>query len=491
MLHLQQYYANMLLLKMQVHNTEDFINVKKIISIAIIMGFASMNIAPLAVFADEQNITMPKQFKSMVKKNKKTGDGYKYAYINYDWWNDNFNDEILSGYIDKALKNNYDLKVATLTVDEYYQNTRLQFANELPSATVGFMPGISKAPGMTKTSGTFAVPGIVSYEVDLFLKNRDKTKSTKKLWEGAKLDERAAYISIASAVGSTYLNIVKMDKLIDLQKEIVSSRKDIYDLMTLRNQEGITSTADVVRAQKAYVSGNSDLIDLQRDRAKLLHQLCVLIGESPENASTIQRISYDNLDFTAPVPSEISSEVIMNRPDYLKAEIMVEKAGIDVRVARKEFLPTINLGGLAFFNSSNFGSIFSTKEALLALGGGALLPLFTGGKKFANLRLSKDKYEKTLNSYYQTNLTAIQEVNDSLVTLKLDNEKLKKNELQKSLEEKDFGYTERRYEQGIISKLDLIQQKENLLTINKLVAQNKVDCMIDHIGLYKAVGSKI
>ena len=73
----------------------------------------------------------------------------------------------------------------------------------------------------------------------------------------------------------------------------------------------------------------------------------------------------------------------------------------------------------------------------------------------------------------------------------MDREKMSETEKQAKLERADFGYNEHRYNEGTISKLDLIQFKENLLTMDKLVAQNKIDCLVDYIGLYKAVGSKL
>ena len=464
---------------------------KKAIAATLIAGFMTMNIAPvLAVEEAQKSTAAPKQFKSMVKKNKKTNDEYKYAYVNMDWWK-NFNDENLNNYIIKAIQNNYDLKMATLAVEEYYQQTRAQFANELPTVSAGFAPNLIKMPGATNTTGAFAVPAFAQYEIDLFLKNRDKTKSVKKLWEGSQLDERSAYIAVASAVGTTYLNIVMLDKIINLQDEIVKDRKEIYDLMVLSHGEGLASTADTVRANKAYVSGTSDLIELHKQREQMLHQLCVLIGESPENASSLARTSLDDLDFTGVIPSQIASEVIVQRPDYMKAEKMVEKAGIDVRVAKKEFLPSISLTGLALFNAHDLGSIFTTKGMLALLGGSIMYPFFTGGSRFANLRLKKAEYERILQNYYKTNLTAIQEVNDSLVSIKMDREKMTETEKQAKLEKADYGYNEHKYNQGTISKLDLIQYRENLLSIDKLVAQNKVDCLVDYIGLYKAVGSKL
>lgn len=70
---------------------------------------------------------------------------------------------------------------------------------------------------------------------------------------------------------------------------------------------------------------------------------------------------------------------------------MVEKAGIDVRVAKKEFLPSFNIGAVAMFLSNDLGSLWTTKNALAAIGGGLGLPLFTGGRRIANLKLKKER----------------------------------------------------------------------------------------------------
>lgn len=441
---------------------------------------------------DNANNNTPKQFKSMIKKNKnkKSSDEYKYAYVNMDFWSQ-FNDDILNSYIEKAVRNNYDLKVATLTVEEYYQNTRAQFANELPKLTAGYSPNYMKMPGSSEGDWVFATPAVAQYEVDIFLKNRDKTKSVKKLYEASKFDERAAYISVASAVGTTYLNIVRLDKIIDVQSEIVDARQEIYDLMLQCNREGIASTADTVKANKSLVAGQTDLIEYQKQRDFLLHQLAVLIGESPANISELARTSFDNIAYTGNIPTEISSDIIVQRPDYLRAEKMVEKAGIDVRVARKEFLPSINLTGLALFNASSIGSSWSTKSMLAGIGAAGMLPLFTGGSLTANLRIKKTQYEKILQNYYKTNLTAIQEVNDALVSVKKDTEKMEQTKKQAELEKADYMFNRDKFNEGVISKLDLIQFKENLLSIDKLVAQQQIECMVDYIGLYKAAGSKL
>ena len=463
---------------------------KKNIIALVLASFILTEISPVFAIGDK-TVKEPKKISiSKSHKQRAKSDIFKYEYINYKWWN-NFNDSILTGYIDRDIKNNYDLKNATIAVDEYYQAVKMQFASELPTANIGFSPAYVKNPGFSNADWSFATPAFANYELDLFLKNHDKTKASKKEYEASLQDERAAYIAIASAVGTTYFNIVKLDKMIELQEQIVADRKLIYDLMLVRNKEGLTSTADTVKANKAYIAGDTDLTEYKKQRSKLLNQLCVLIGENPNNSEQIARINYDELNYSGQIPLEISSEIISQRPDYIKAEKMVEKAGIDVRVAKKEFLPTFNIVGIAAFMSSEIGNMLSTKGALAALAAGANLPIFTGGRKIANLRLKKDEYERVLNNYYKTNLTAIQEVNDALVTIKLDEQKYADITKQAKLERQDFGYSQNKYDQGVISKLDLTQVKENVLFTDKAVVNDKINCLVNYIGLYKAVGSQL
>lgn len=465
-------------MKMQTEFKESKMNYKKIIAMSLTISLLGINLTPLAAHARKNKV-----IKTQITE-------YKFDYINLDWWK-NYDDEILTGYIVKAINENQDLKIATLKVEEANQKMKLQLSKELPVAYGGFSPSLMKMPGVTSSEGSIAFPLLVSYEADIFLKNRDKTKAVKKLYEASKLDEQSTYISIASQVGATYFNIVKLDKLIEIQKEITGSRKQIFELMKKRNSLGITSTADMVRAEKSYILAQNDLIDLEKTRTILLNHLAVLTGDSPNNIEELKRIPYDELVYKKSIPQEISSEVITKRPDYLKAEKLVEKAGIDVRVAKKEFLPSINIFGLAFFNSSSLSSSLNWTKALTAMGGSALLPLFTGGARIANLKLSKNKYEQVLQNYYKTNLVAIQEVNDSLSSLKLDDEKLKNNIKTLDMEKADFKYSQLKYNQGVMSKLDLLQRKENLLVMEKLISTNKTACYIDYIGLYKAVGGRL
>lgn len=469
---------------------------KKLLSLAILLSvlgstfaYAAEDKTVLKAGAEEniqKNIYKDiKKHKSEKVKPKKN----KYEYINLAWWGQ-FNDEYLNDYIIRAVENNKDLKMATLTIEEYYQNVKMQRAAEMPNISAGFLPAYGKDPMTMKEHGSFGIPIIASYEVDLFGKNHNKTTGVRKLYEASILDEQAAYISIASAVGSVYVSIVKLDALIDMQEEIVALRKEIFEIMDIANKEGIVSTSDLVKANKSYVLGTSDLVELKKERTKLLNQLAVLVGDSPNNIEEYKRADYKTLAFSGNIPEEVSSEIIMNRPDYKKAEKMLEKAGIDVRVARKEMLPRINLGGMMFFNSKYIENLFTTRNMLWGVGGGLIQPIFQGFSLTANLKAKKIAYERSLRNYEKVNLTSMQEVNDSLVSVNMDREKLAKQKEIQTLEQEDFLLTQEKYKEGVIAKLDLAQQQENLLNVQRMVYNTEFDCMVDYINFYKAIAAQ-
>ena len=410
--------------------------------------------------------------------------------INYDWWKKQ-NDSYLESYINKAIENNHDIKSAQLKIEQAKINVTMTRANQLPELSVGISPILTKFPQQSNTAGTLALPLQASYELDIFGKNANKTKSSKILLKSSEYETQVSEIAIVSMVGSTYYNIVKLDKTIELQEKLVKQRKQIYELMKLSNQEGLSSTSDLMMSEKNYITSKNNLIDYKKSRQNALNALAVLIGDSAENTKEYKRISLDNLSSSFNVPNEISSEIIVNRPDYKALEKKLESAGIDIKVAKKEFLPTINiLGVLTFLASSSFGGM-DWNNVFSIVGANATLPIFTGFKRIANLKLNKNYYQQILEQYQKTNLTAIQEVNDSLYNLKSDKEKYDNNVKILNLQKKDFNFTKDKYNKGVISKLDLLQQEEILIYIEQLKASSKIDCYIDKIGLYKATGAKV
>lgn len=133
---------------------------KKILITLLLAGFVLTDLTPVTCIAKTASKQEVKKVSiSKTHKMRKKSDQFKYDYVNYNWWA-NFNDDILTGYIDKAIKQNYSLKMATIAVDEYYQVVKIQFGNELPMAGVGFAPALAKLPGERVRIGLLRFRGL-------------------------------------------------------------------------------------------------------------------------------------------------------------------------------------------------------------------------------------------------------------------------------------------------------------------------------------------
>ena len=133
-----------------------------------------------------------------------------------------FNDENLNCYIKEAIEKNHELKKAAHSVEQYRQQTKYSLGQELPSLGVSANYLGVKVPELDNfqlKKNAFVLPFTASYEADLLLKNRDKTRAIKKSYEAAKFNEKAVYLALLSDVATVYTNILRYDDLIKNRKK--------------------------------------------------------------------------------------------------------------------------------------------------------------------------------------------------------------------------------------------------------------------------------
>ena len=405
-----------------------------------------------------------------------------------------FNDKNLEYYINKAIDNNHEAKQASMRVEQYRQQVKSSFGKELPSLSVGanyLGVHVPMLDNFTLSQNAFVLPFIMNYEADFLLKNRDKTKSAKKSYEISLYDEKTIYISLLSDVATIYTNILEYDELIKISSEIVAIYTDIYNADIRKFDRGIISTEEINISAKNVENAKNELETLKKQQKNLLMQLAVLTGESALNIDCLQRGDMDSFEYSGIIPDEITSDVIFSRPDVMAAEAALEKAKIDTRIARKEFLPRFNITGIWAFNTIAEGSFFSWESSLAAILAGAVQDIFKGGQKIANLRFQKAKYEELFEKYRQTDLNAVKEINTSLCFIEYDtiieNNTLKKLEY----EYNNLTAKRRKFERETISTPEYLNNLAGFLEVKKEVYQAKNQRLVNYYTLYKATGGNL
>lgn len=443
-------------------------------------------------FAEDKNIKPVKQFKASVSD-------YKADFINKDWWN-KYNDPMLLSYIIKAAGESHDLKIASIRVKEAKALVDQYYGKEFP--TISYNTNISRQKTSDTTSmgslklhkysqSSFVFPLVASYELDLWMKNREATEYAAKELQAVKCDEKTAYIIQTSSIAAAYFNLIKFDGLIETQKRLITIKENILAMVKTKQEWGMAAQPEVNNAEKNLIDAKSTLEELQKQQNIFLNQLAVLTGSSVEDTASFKRSTMEDINLPSDIPDNFKSEIILERPDIIKAETKLHKARIEVKLARKEFLPDITISGQYGFNSNSFSKAINSDSYIASIATGIAGKIFTGGARRAKLRGKKLLYEEMLQNYQKTVLTSFQEVNDSLFALNSEKNRNLNSQKRLEIEKRNYYLNTEKYKEGIISLLSLYEAEEKLLNLKKDDIAVKSDLLISSLNIYKAVGGKI
>ena len=413
---------------------------------------------------------------------------------NLDFFN-NFNDKFLIGYISKALENNHELKQTNHIVEQYRLEIKNSFSKELPQLSVGanylgtHFPNGDMNIFLNKNS--FILPFQASYEPDFLLKNRDKTKSTKKLYQAELAKQKNVYISLLSDVASGYINILLYDNLIKKQLEILNNDNKNLTKIEKKFLLGVISSTDLNDAKKENTTQKTIYDNLIKNRKTIINNFCLLIGESANNSKDIQRGKLDNFEYLKTIPETIDSNIIYNRPDLIEIENRLKSAKIDITVAKKDFFPSFKLNGFLAFDTAGRGNFFAWESSFAFLIAGLTQDIFTGGRKITNLKIKKARFEELMETYKQRDLNAIKEINNALNIIKYDRITENNAKYQVFLEEKNCKNSNKKLNRGTISEIDFLKSKNTLNQKQQLLASAKASRLINYITLYKALGGQL
>ena len=414
--------------------------------------------------------------------------------INTDFFT-RFNDECFEKYIFQALSNNHDLKSINEKIKQYRYEISNSLSNELPKLSVGSNYLGAKFPtGDTNfliKRNSYVLPVIASYEPDFLLKNRDKTRSAKKIYEAELSKQKASYISLLGDVANGYINILLFDFLIKKQEEIV---KNVSKNLVFNKQKFNYGVIDLINLSKEKEAVEIQKVLLNtfiKQRNQLLYNFATLISISPNCIEDIKRKTLEEFEYQKEIPKEIPYETLSNRPDLIELEKRLKSAKIDITVAKKDFFPSFNITAALVFDTAGGGNFFSWNSSFAYLIAGLTQDIFKGGAKIANLKIKKARFMELLEKYKQTDLNAIKEVNNSLNLILEDtksNESLKK---QVAFEKERFFATRKKYLAGSASVIDYLEDKNSLLQQEQLLGNSKATRLMDYITLYKALGGEL
>lgn len=410
--------------------------------------------------------------------------------INIEWFK-NFNDDILMEYILEAIQNNHDVKIAKNNILKYRQEKNLNISGEFPYASVGADYILLKVPKFAipnndLQTNSFALPFMTIWELDYLGKKYDEIKKSRLDIENSIYELKATRLIVASDLAQAYFNVSNINFQIEIYEKILNFYNEIYKRKQKMFNFGVISTNELNDSKNIVIYQKNLLSNLKKQKEAFLTQIAILIGKSPICINEIEISHFEKINYTGKIPNNLSGDIILNRPDILKLNNEIKKAKIDIRIAKKEFLPSINIFGILAF--STIVQNFNWQGALATLTAGANQTLFDGGKRIFTLKLRKIEYETICEKYLKADILALKEVNDTLYNLKKDIEIYKNDKERYEIANSNFINVFKSYKSGVKNYIDYMDEGILLFEKNINLANSKNQKFSDLLGLYKAVG---
>jgi outer membrane protein, multidrug efflux system len=409
------------------------------------------------------------------------------------WW-DQFQDPVLNGLIDEALKGNLDVKIAAARVEEYIGRYGFTRSALFPQIGIGASGGQDRysekmatplSPNMDNPATTYEMALNGSWEIDLWGKLRRATESARAALLATEENRRAVVLSLVAAVANGYVSLRDLDKRLEVAVATSQSRKESYEVFKLRFEGGLVSDIEINQAKALYEQALATIPLFQKTITSQENAISLLLGRNPGPIPRGKTI--DQLVLPA-VPAGLPSDLLTNRPDILQAEQELIAANANIGVAKALYFPTISLTGLLGFASKDLSDLFTGPAQAWNWAVPITMPIFTGGAIAGQVQAAEAVQQQALLRYQKTIQTAFREVNDALVDQNRTREQL---QAQAREVEANRNYTETarlRYDNGYTSYLEVTFAEQNLFSAELGFTQTQGVLFQALVNLYKAMG---
>ncbi len=399
-------------------------------------------------------------------------------------WQEIFRDPKLQVLIEEGLANNVDMQAAILRVEE----AKVM----LTSARLSFLPSINFAPqGSLTTMGdsdwgkAYSTPLAASWEVDLFGKLLNASRSQKTAYLQSQYSQQAVRSQIICGIANLYYTLLMLDRQVEITTETVAIYKENVRAMEAMKIAGMTTEAAVTQIRAAYHQVQASLIDLQRQVRETENSLSVLLAKAPQH---IDRGTLDEQVMPEELLTGVPLQLLENRPDVKIAEMNLASAYYTTNQARAAFYPGINITATAGWTNGSGVQISNPGQFMFQALASLAQPIFNNGKLVANLKVSKAEEEIAKMNYQQTILEAGQEVSDALHLYDATNKKLIHDKSQVEELEKAVVYTKDLFQSGDATYLEILTSQQNLLSAQLTEVSDNIQRIQAVISLYSAVG---
>lgn len=402
------------------------------------------------------------------------------------WW-ETIGDQQLNTLVNEALSGNQTLASYWARLEKARAQARKAGADLKPvltgAADASYTKLDSEVEGSIETEN-YGLGMVAGYEVDLWGRIRASHESALLETQATREDLNAAAMTVAAEVTDRWVAILSQR----LQKQLLAQQLKInqtyLDLVELRFRKSLASALDVFQQRQLVERVKAQLPLVEMQERMLMHQLAVLLGRMPGQTPEITRLELPVLD--AVPAAGIPVQLLQNRPDIAASLKRLEASDQDLAAARADRLPALRLTGSAAYDSDELEELFD--NWMINLAAALTAPLLDGGRRRAEVEISRAAVQQQLADYRQTVLTAVREVEDALISETKIQTHIAALENQLQAGESGLAEARTRYINGLNDYLPVLTQLLSVQNLESDLIQRQEDLLVVRIGLYRAIG---
>jgi multidrug efflux system outer membrane protein len=410
------------------------------------------------------------------------------SYADLPWWQV-FQDPQLQELIRTALKQNYDLQLATERINAERAQLAITRSNQLPQVQGSGTFNGGKEQNFQSKFNFLSLAADAAFQVDLFGRLRRATEAARAQLLATEDAQHTVTLTLVSDVASAYFALLQLDLQLQITRDTVKTQEGSVQLTSFRLNNGVATKLDVLQAQQVLDSANAQIPDLERQIGQEEDAINILLGNYP--AGVLRGRPLEQQALPPEVPPGLPSSLLERRPDIRQAEQILIAANAEIGVAKAEFFPQISLtgsGGGGFGRSSAFSSLMSSHTGIWTYGAQVSQPIFTGGALRGNLHLAESQHQQALLAYKQSIQRAFGDVSDALIAYQKFHEvRIQQEQLVADLDE-SVRLSIMRYQGGTTTYLEVLDGQRSLFAAELTLAQARGNEYQSLVQLYKALG---
>jgi NodT family efflux transporter outer membrane factor (OMF) lipoprotein len=408
------------------------------------------------------------------------------------WW-EIFGDPKLNELEESVNVSNQNLKI----VEAQFRQARAQ----IQVNRAGLFPTASARPSITgeqtsknapqpagnagQTVGDLWLPFDLSYEVDAWGRIHRSIEAATETAQASAADLETARLSIHAELASDYFALRGLDTQKQLLDSTVTAYQKALELTQNRYIGGLAAKAEVAQAETQLETTEAQDIDVGVQRAQYEHALAALVGQP---ASTFS-IAPSPLNLLPPkIPAGVPSDLLERRPDIAAGERRVAAANAQIGLAKVAYYPTLTLGPSGGLEGDTFATWFSWPSHFFALGPALVETLYDAGRRHAVTEQAWAAYDANVAAYRQSVLTAFQEVEDNLASLRILEQESAKQQQAVQSAERSLALSTNRYKGGLVTYFEVITAQSIALSNERTGVDILTRRMNSSVFLIKALG---